>query len=47
MDVKRFRNPNRKDPNNTPHYRLFRVTGVNNESFKSYMNSYIINEKKK
>ena len=44
---KKERNPNRKDPNNTPHYRLFRVRGVISESFEPYMNSYVTNEEKK
>ncbi len=47
MDIKKVRNPNRKDPNSTPHYRLFRVTGVISESFEPYMNSYVTNEEKK
>jgi hypothetical protein len=47
MDTKKVRNPNRKDPNNKPHYRLFRVTGVISESFEPYMNSYVTNEEKK
>ena len=47
MDTKKARNPNRKDPNNKPHYRLFRVTGVISESFEPYMNSYVTNEEKK
>ena len=47
MDIKKERNPNRKDPNSTPHYRLFRVTGVISESFEPYMNSYVTNEEKK
>ena len=44
LDAKRERNPNRKDPNNKPHYRLFRVTGVISESFEPYMNSYVTNK---
>ena len=47
LDAKRERNPNRKDPNNTPHYRLFRVNGIISESFEPYMNSYVTNEEKK
>ena len=46
-DTKKERNPNRKDPNSTPHYRLFRVRGVISESFEPYMNSYVTNEEKK
>ena len=46
-DVKKERNPNRKDPNNTPRYRLFRVIGVISETFEPYMNSYVTNEEKK
>ena len=46
-DNKRERNPNRKDPNNNPHYRLFRVNGIISESFEPYMNSYVTNEEKK
>ena len=47
QDVKKERNPNRKDPNNAPKYRLFRVLGVISESFEPYMNSYVTNEEKK
>jgi hypothetical protein len=46
-EVKKERNPNRKDPNNTPRYRLFRVIGVISETFEPYMNSYVTNEEKK
>ena len=46
-DNKRERNPNRKDPNTNPHYRLFRVNGIISESFEPYMNSYVTNEEKK
>jgi len=46
-DNKRERNPNRKDPNSNPHYRLFRVNGIISESFEPYMNSYVTNEEKK
>ena len=46
-DTKKERNPNRRDPNSTPHYRLFRVRGVISESFEPYMNSYVTNEEKK
>ena len=45
-DNKRERNPNRKDPNSNPHYRLFRVNGIISESFEPYMNSYVTNEEK-
>ena len=45
--MKKERNPNRKDPNNTPRYRLFRVIGVISETFEPYMNSYVTNEEKK
>ena len=47
LDNKRERNPNRKDPNTNPHYRLFRVNGIISESFEPYMNSYVTNEEKK
>ena len=44
---KKIRPPNRKDPNNKPRYRLFRVIGIISESFEPYMNSYVTNEVKK
>jgi len=44
---KKVRNPNRKDPNTKPRYRLFRVIGIISESFEPYMNSYVTNEEKK
>ena len=44
---KKERNPNRKDPNTKPRYRLFRVIGIISESFEPYMNSYVTNEEKK
>ena len=44
---KKERNPNRKDPNTKPRYRLFRVIGIISESFEPYMNSYVTNEDKK
>ena len=47
LDNKRERNPNRKDPNSNPHYRLFRVNGIISESFEPYMNSYVTNKEKK
>ena len=47
QDVKKERNKNRKDPNDKPRYRLFRVIGIISESFEPYMNSYVTNEEKK
>ena len=44
---KKEKNPNRKDPNSKPRYRLFRVIGIISESFEPYMNSYVTNEEKK
>ena len=41
------RNPNRKDPNEKPKYRPFRVLGVISESFEPYMQSYVNNEEEK
>ena len=38
------RNPNRKDPNETPKFQPFRVIGVISESFEPYMQSYVNNE---
>ena len=47
LDSKKERSKNRKDPNDKPRYRLFRVIGIISESFEPYMNSYVTNEVKK
>ena len=47
LDQKKERPKNKKDPNDKPRYRLFRVIGIISESFEPYMNSYVTNEVKK
>jgi len=47
LDQKKERPKNKKDPNDKPRYRLFRVIGIISESFEPYMNSYVTNEEKK